>query len=122
MVRQLASGVYDMGYPDINVVMDFDSKNPAQAFPVLMMGYEQAPAAIVTLKSSGITEPKQLEGKTLGSAANDFTFKLFPIFAKILQHRRQQGEDSVHRAQAQGNDAGAQGRRRHPGPGVQRHS
>ena len=83
VVRQLASGVYDMGYPDINVVMDFDSKNPAQAFPVLMMGYEQAPAAIVTLKSSGITEPKQLEGKTLGSAANDSTFKLFPIFAKF---------------------------------------
>jgi NitT/TauT family transport system substrate-binding protein len=83
VVRQLASGVYDMGYPDINVVMDFDSKNPQQSFPVLMMGYEQAPAAIVTLKSSGISEPKQLEGKTLGSAANDATFKLFPIFAKF---------------------------------------
>jgi NitT/TauT family transport system substrate-binding protein len=46
------------------------------------MGYEQAPAAIVFLKSSGITEPKQLEGKKLGSAANDATFKLFPIFAQ----------------------------------------
>jgi NitT/TauT family transport system substrate-binding protein len=48
------------------------------------MGYEEAPAAIVFLKSSGITEPKQLEGKTLGSAANDSTFKLFPIFAKSV--------------------------------------
>jgi NitT/TauT family transport system substrate-binding protein len=84
VVRQLASGVYDMGYPDINVLMDFSSKNPDQAFPVLMMGYEQAPAAIVFLKSSGITGPKQLEGKTLGSAANDSTFKLFPIFAKSV--------------------------------------
>jgi NitT/TauT family transport system substrate-binding protein len=82
VVRQLASGVYDMGYPDINVVIDFNSKNPDQGFPVLMMGYEEAPAAIVTLKSSGITTPKQLEGKTLGAAANDSTFKLFPIFAK----------------------------------------
>jgi NitT/TauT family transport system substrate-binding protein len=82
VVRQLASGVYDLGYPDINVLMDFNSKNPEQAFPILMMGYEQAPAAIVVLKSSGITTPKQLEGKTLGSAANDSTFKLFPIFAK----------------------------------------
>jgi NitT/TauT family transport system substrate-binding protein len=81
VVRQLASGVYDMGFPDINVVMDFDSKNPEQAFPVLMSGYEQAPAAIFVLKSSGITEPKQLNGKKLGSAANDSTFKLFPIFA-----------------------------------------
>jgi len=82
VVRQLASNVYDMGFPDINVVMDFNSKNPDQAFPVLMSGYEEAPAAIIMLKSSGITEPKQLNGKKLGSAVNDSTFKLFPIFAK----------------------------------------
>ena len=81
VVRQLASDTYDMGFPDINVVLDFDSKNPGQAFPVLMSGYEQAPAAIIVLKSSGITEPKQLNGKKLGSAANDATFKLFPVFA-----------------------------------------
>jgi NitT/TauT family transport system substrate-binding protein len=82
VVRQLAANVYDMGFPDINVVMDFNSKNPDQAFPVLMSGYEEAPAAIIMLKSSGITEPKQLNGKKLGSAPNDSTFKLFPIFAK----------------------------------------
>jgi NitT/TauT family transport system substrate-binding protein len=82
VVRQLASNVYDMGFPDINVVMDFNSKNPDQAFPVLMSGYEEAPAAIIMMKSSGITEPKQLNGKKLGSAPNDSTFKLFPIFAK----------------------------------------
>jgi NitT/TauT family transport system substrate-binding protein len=81
VVRQLASDTYDMGFPDINVVLDFNSKNPGQAFPVLMSGYEQAPAAIIVLKSSGITEPKQLNGKRLGSAANDATFKLFPVFA-----------------------------------------
>ena len=81
VVRQLASDTYDMGFPDINVVLDFNSKNPGQAFPVLMSGYEQAPAAIIVLKSSGITEPKQLNGKKLGSAANDATFKLFPVFA-----------------------------------------
>ena len=82
VVRQLAANVYDMGFPDINVLVDFDSKNPEQAFPALMSGYEQAPAAIMVLKSSGITEPKQLNGKKLGSAPNNSTFKLFPIFAK----------------------------------------
>lgn len=82
VVRQLAAGTYDMGFPDINVVMDFDSKNPEQAFPVLLSGYEEAPAALIFLKLSGITEPKQLNGKKLGSAANDSTFKLLPLFAK----------------------------------------
>ncbi len=80
LVQQLATGVYDMGYPDISIVEDFDSKNPDKAFPVLMMGYEQAPAGVVFLKSSGMSKPKDLEGKSLGAAANDSGFKLFPIF------------------------------------------
>ena len=48
-----------------------------------MIGYEQAPASIFVLRKSGITSPQQLAGKTLGAAANDSTFKLFPIFAKF---------------------------------------
>jgi NitT/TauT family transport system substrate-binding protein len=80
LVQQLATGVYDMGYPDISIVEDFNSKNPEKAFPVLMMGYEQAPAAVVFLKSSGMSNPKDLEGRSLGAAANDSGFKLFPIF------------------------------------------
>lgn len=84
VVRQLTAGTYDMGYPDINVVADFDSKNPNNAIHEVMMGYEQAPGAIFVLKSSGIETPKQLEGHTLGAAAFDSTFKLFPTFAKIV--------------------------------------
>ena len=83
VVRQLASGTYDMGYPDINVLIEFNARNPAQHFPEVMIGYEQAPASIFVLRKSGITSPQQLAGKTLGAAANDSTFKLFPIFAKF---------------------------------------
>lgn len=82
LVQQLAAGVYDMGYPDFSVLTDFDSKNPDTAFPMLMAGYEQAPAGVIFLKTSGITKPKQLEGKTLGAAAGDGGFKLFPTFAQ----------------------------------------
>lgn len=82
LVQQMASGVYDMGYPDISVVEDFDSKNPDKSFPVVMMGYEQAPAGIAYLKSSPIKKPKDLEGKSLGAAANDASFKLFPTFTQ----------------------------------------
>jgi len=82
LVQQIASGVYDMGYPDINVVADFNSKNPDRGFPVLMMGYEQAPAGVAFLKTSKMTQPKDLEGKVLGASANDSGFKLFPIFVQ----------------------------------------
>jgi NitT/TauT family transport system substrate-binding protein len=82
VVNQIASGVYDMGFPDINVLMEFDSKNPDQAFPAVMNGYDESPSAVFVLKSSGITTPKQLDGKTIGSVVNDSTFKLFPAFAE----------------------------------------
>jgi NitT/TauT family transport system substrate-binding protein len=82
LVQQLATSVYDMGYPDISVLTDFDAKTPDKSFPLLMVGYEQAPAAIVVLKSSNITQPKQLEGHVLGASVNDATFKLFPTFAQ----------------------------------------
>ena len=82
LVQQMASGVYDMGYPDISVVEDFDSKNPDRSFPLVMMGYEQAPAGIAYLKSSPIKVPKDLEGKSLGAAAHDASFKLFPTFTQ----------------------------------------
>lgn len=82
LVQQMASGVYDMGYPDISVVEDFDSKNPDKAFPMLMVGYEQAPAGIAFLKESSIKAPKDLEGKSLGAAAHDGGFKLFPTFTQ----------------------------------------
>ena len=41
VVRQLATGVYDIGYPDINVLMEFNAKIPKRTFPEVMMAYEQ---------------------------------------------------------------------------------
>jgi NitT/TauT family transport system substrate-binding protein len=83
VVRQLATNVYDIGSPDINVLMEFDAKNPNVAFPEVMMTYEQNPSGLFYLKSSGIKTIKDLEGKTLGSVANDSTYKTLPVFAKL---------------------------------------
>jgi NitT/TauT family transport system substrate-binding protein len=83
VVRQLATGVYDIGYPDINVLMEFNAKNPDQSFPEVMMAYEQNPSGLFYVKSSGIKTIKDLQGKTLGSVANDSTFKVLPVFAKL---------------------------------------
>src|ERR1700756_4394044 len=75
VVRQLASGVYDLGFPDINVLMEFNAQNPNLAFPEVMMGYDQNPSGLFFLKSSGIKSIKDIEGKTLGLVANDSTYK-----------------------------------------------
>jgi NitT/TauT family transport system substrate-binding protein len=82
VVRQLASGVYDIGHPDMNVLIEFNSRNPDAAMPMLMVNYEQYPSGIFALKKSGITGPKDLEGRMLGPSVNDSTFKLWPVFAE----------------------------------------
>lgn len=83
VVQQLATNVYDIGYPDINVLMEFNAKNPNLAFPEVMIGYEQNPSGLFFLKSSGIKTIKDIEGKTLGPVANDSTYKTLPVFAKL---------------------------------------
>lgn len=83
-VRRIVSGAYDMGFPDINALIQFNSKNPDKAIQEVLMGYEQPPFSIFTLKKSKITHPRQLVGKTLGAPVFDASYKLFPAFAKAI--------------------------------------
>lgn len=45
--------------------------------------WNRPPFAIAVPKDSGITEPKQLEGLTLGGAQGTPTTRLFPVFARL---------------------------------------
>jgi NitT/TauT family transport system substrate-binding protein len=83
-VRRIVSGAYDMGFPDINSLIQYNSKNPDKMIQEVMMGYEQPPFSIVTMKKSNITHPKQLVGKSLGAPVFDASYKLFPAFAKAI--------------------------------------
>ena len=83
-VRRIVSGAYDMGFPDINALIEYNSKNPDKQIPTVLMGYEQAPMGVFTLKKSNITDPKQLVGKTLGAPVFDAAYQLFPAFAKAV--------------------------------------
>ena len=66
-----------------------------------MMGYEQAPAGIVFLKAEQDREaPKDLEGKSLGAAANDGGFKLFPTFMQHTGIDASKVEHQIHRPEA----------------------
>jgi len=83
-VRRIVSGAYDMGFPDINSLIEYNSKNPDKAIQEVLMGYEQPPFSIFVMKKSGITDPRQLVGKTLGAPVFDASYKLFPAFAKAI--------------------------------------
>ena len=83
-VTRVASGAYDMGFADMAALMEFEANNPtAPNKPVaVMMVYNNTPAAVLTLKKSGIKTPKDLTGKKLGAPVFDAGRKAWPIFAK----------------------------------------
>jgi len=83
-VQRVASGAYDMGFADMAALMEFHANNPdAPNKPVgVMMVYNNTPAAVMTLKKSGIRAPKDLAGKKLGAPVFDAGRRGFPVFQK----------------------------------------
>jgi NitT/TauT family transport system substrate-binding protein len=80
-IKQVASGAYDMGFGDINLLIKFHDTNPNAPKAVFML-YNRPPFSIVARKSRGISKPKDLEGKTLGAPALDGAYAQWPIFAQ----------------------------------------
>jgi NitT/TauT family transport system substrate-binding protein len=80
-VTRVASGAYQMGFADINALVEFRVENPDQAPKAVMMLYDAPPFGVYALKDSGIASPDDLEGKTLGAPVFDASYKLFPAFA-----------------------------------------
>ena len=83
-VNRVASGTYDMGFADLSALMEFQANNPtAPNKPVaVMMVYNNTPAAVFSLKKSGITKPTDLAGKKMGAPVFDAGRRAFPIFQK----------------------------------------
>ncbi|MBM3558269.1 MAG: ABC transporter substrate-binding protein [Alphaproteobacteria bacterium] len=80
-VTRIAGGAYDMGFADINSLIEFNVKNPDKAVKAILMAYDAPPFSVVTLKKTGITKPADLVGKTLGAPVFDASYRLFPAFA-----------------------------------------
>ncbi|WP_370152444.1 ABC transporter substrate-binding protein [Ferrovibrio sp.] len=80
-LQRVATGAYDMGFADINALVEYNAKNPDGQVKAVMMAYDAPPFGVYALKKSGIKTPKDLEGKKLGAPVFDASFKLFPAFA-----------------------------------------
>jgi NitT/TauT family transport system substrate-binding protein len=84
-VPLVANGTYDVGFGDINALIQFAAVHPNKAPLAVYVMYNRPPFTIAVRSDSGIKTPKDLEGKTLGGAANDGALKLFPAFCKIAK-------------------------------------
>ena len=81
----VANGTYDVGFGDINALIEFAAKKPEEAPIAVYVMYNRPPFTIAVRADSDINTPKDLEGKTLGGAAGDGALKLFPAFCKIAK-------------------------------------
>lgn len=83
-VGAVASGSYDLGFGDINALIQLVAKGPAGGnTPLAISALYNRPPFTIAVKADGpIKSPKDFEGRTLGGPANDGALKLFPAFAK----------------------------------------
>ena len=81
-VGKLVGGAYQIGFGDINAIIEHNAKNPGKELTGVFMAYDFPPFGVYALKKSGIAKPKDLEGKKLGAPVFDASFRLFPAFAK----------------------------------------
>jgi NitT/TauT family transport system substrate-binding protein len=81
----VANGTYDVGFGDINALIQFAAKKPEDAPIAVYVMFNQPPFTIAVKADSPIKTPKDLEGKTLGGSTNDAALKLFPAFCKITK-------------------------------------
>ena len=80
-IAKVDTGRADIGLADASVVIP----RLAQGAKVKVVGavFDNTPLNIWTRKDTGITRPKDLEGKTLAAPPGDAQRQLFPAFAKI---------------------------------------
>jgi NitT/TauT family transport system substrate-binding protein len=83
-VTRVASGAYDIAFADVNSMIEFNVKNPDKPLQSIFMLYDRPPFALITMKKSGIDDPKKVVGKTLGAPVFDAPRKLFPALAQAL--------------------------------------
>ena len=81
-IARVAAGTYPLGFFDINSLVKFRDQNPDKAVTAVMMVYDKPPFAIATTAKTGITQPKDLEGKVLGAPAADGAFAQWKAFVK----------------------------------------
>ena len=84
-IPKVASGAYDIGFGDINALIDFASKRPDEAPIAVYVMFNRPPFTVAVKADSPIKAPKDFEGKTLGGAANDGALKLFPALCKLTK-------------------------------------
>jgi NitT/TauT family transport system substrate-binding protein len=81
-IELVATGTYDLGYGDINSMIEYNVKNPGNPLVGIYMVLNTPPFSLLSLKKYGVKQPQDLKGFSIGAPAGDAPRRLWPIFAK----------------------------------------
>jgi NitT/TauT family transport system substrate-binding protein len=81
-LHRVASDEFDLGLLDFPVLLKFAIEHPGEAPLYVFTVFDRSPAAAVTWRSSGVSKPADLAGKTLAATPTDGAFQLFPVFLR----------------------------------------
>jgi NitT/TauT family transport system substrate-binding protein len=81
-IEQVATGTYDIGYGDVNSMIEYNAKNTGNPLVAVYMVLNTPPFSLLSLKKYGVRQPKDLKGLSIGAPAGDAPRRLWPIFAK----------------------------------------
>ncbi len=75
-VNRVASGAYEMGFGDLNALVEFLAENSeGPGIKGVYIVYDGTPAAVFARKESGIESPADLTGKTIAAPAFDTGYR-----------------------------------------------
>ncbi|MYL23484.1 taurine ABC transporter permease [Halomonas alkaliantarctica] len=81
-INRVASGAYEMGFGDLNALIEFLAENPdGPGITGVYSVYDGTPAAVFARKDSGIETPADLAGKTIAAPTFDTGYRAWGIFA-----------------------------------------
>src|ERR1700676_3794431 len=81
-IARVASGSSEFALADLNELIRFRGKADAAPIKAVFVLFNKSPYAIVARKSRGIHALSDIEGKTLGVAESDLSFRLWPALAR----------------------------------------
>src|ERR1700676_972052 len=81
-IARVASGSSEFALADLNELIRFRGKADAPPIKAVFVLFNKSPYAIVARKSRGVRALSDIEGKTLGVAESDLSFRLWPALAR----------------------------------------
>lgn len=81
-INRVASGAYEMGFGDLNALVEFLAENPdGPGIQGVYIVYDGTPTSVFVRKDSGIESPADLAGKAIAAPAFDTGYRAWGVFA-----------------------------------------